>query len=48
MFSTFNLSFGILASVLATFPYIGRIFGLFSGHSVTLIVICPDNFKYEV
>ncbi len=33
MFSTSNLSFGILATVLTTFPYIGRIFVQFSGHS---------------
>ncbi len=36
MFLTFNLSFNILASVLATFPNIGRIFAQFSGHSVLL------------
>ncbi len=48
MFSTFNLSFGILATVLATFPYIGRIFVQFSGHSASLIVICLYNFKQEV
>jgi hypothetical protein len=30
---TFNFSFGILATVLATFPYIGPIFVQFSGHS---------------
>jgi hypothetical protein len=33
MFGNFNLSFDILASVLATFPNIGRIFVQFSGHS---------------
>ena len=33
MFWTFNLSFDILATVLVTFPNIGRIFTLFSGHS---------------
>ncbi len=33
MFSAFNLSFGILATVLATFTYVGRIFVQFSGHS---------------
>jgi hypothetical protein len=33
MFWTFNLCFDILATVLATFPNIGRIFAQFSGHS---------------
>jgi hypothetical protein len=33
MFWTFNLSFDILATVLATFPNIGQIFTQFSGHS---------------
>ncbi len=33
MFWTFNLSFVILATVLATFPNIGRFFSQFSGHS---------------
>jgi hypothetical protein len=33
MFTTFNFSFGILATVLATFPYIGPIFVQFSGLS---------------
>jgi hypothetical protein len=32
MFWTFNLSFDILATVLATFPNIGQIFAQFSGH----------------
>ncbi len=30
---TFNLSLDVLATVLATFPNIGRIFTQFSGHS---------------
>jgi hypothetical protein len=33
MFWNFNLSFDILATVLATFPNIGLIFVHFSGHS---------------
>jgi hypothetical protein len=33
MFWTFTLSFDILATVLATFPNIGRLFVQFSGHS---------------
>jgi hypothetical protein len=33
MFWTFNLSFDILATVLATFPNIGQLFSQFSGHS---------------
>ncbi len=33
MFTTFNFSFSILATVLATFPYIGQIFVQFSGLS---------------
>jgi hypothetical protein len=33
MFWTFNLSFDILATVLATFPNIGRFFSQYSGHS---------------
>jgi hypothetical protein len=33
MFWSFNLSFDILATVLATFPNNGRIFTQFSGHS---------------
>jgi hypothetical protein len=33
MFWTFNLSFDILATVLATVPNIGQIFAQFSGHS---------------
>ncbi len=33
MFWTFDLSLGILATVLATFPNIGQIFVQFSGHS---------------
>jgi hypothetical protein len=38
MFWTFNLSFDILATVLATFQNIGLIFVQFSGHSVAKVV----------
>jgi hypothetical protein len=38
MFWTFNLSLGILATVWARFPNIGRIFVQFSGHSSWLHV----------
>jgi len=39
-FWTFNLSHDILATVLATFPNIGRIFVKFCGHSVTETSVC--------
>jgi hypothetical protein len=42
VFWTFNLSFNILASVLATFPNIGQIFAQFSGHSG-----CRTHVRFE-
>jgi hypothetical protein len=40
MFWTFNLSFDILATVLATFPNIGQIFVKFSGRSAQIFFSC--------
>ncbi len=39
MFWTFNLSFNNLATVLATFPNIGRMFVQISGHSIRWALI---------
>jgi hypothetical protein len=45
MFWTFNLSFDILAAVLATFPTIGQIFTQFSGHSAQSTLMSEDTKK---
>jgi len=47
MFWTFDLSFDILATVLATFPNIRQIFAQFSGHSV-YDTLSPDQLGQVV
>jgi hypothetical protein len=43
MFWTFNLSFDMLATVLATFSNIGRIFAKLTGHSADVAAASSNS-----